>query len=126
MFETYLFKLQLRNCKESWILMCPIVIAVNFSGLLAKTFGCFSSDLRLWNRWWESYPLKLWKKQGILNVLLYMRLQCWCAAPLNLPVQWQWSLTIIWFLSLRYFFSSAFARLKSSSLVPGLKWYIFE
>ena len=41
-----------------------------------------------------SYPCKLWKIIGSFLGILNFKLHLLCAAPLNLPVTWQWSLTL--------------------------------
>ena len=41
-----------------------------------------------------SYPCKLWKIIGSFLGILNFKLHLLCAAPLNLPVTWQWSFTL--------------------------------
>ena len=41
-----------------------------------------------------SYPCELWKMTGSFFESLKFMLHLLCAAPLNLPVTWQWSLTL--------------------------------
>ena len=46
---------------------------------------------------WQSYIEPLWNTIGISFGVLYLKLQMLWAAPLNVPVSWQWSLTL-WYL----------------------------
>ena len=45
------------------------------------------------------YPCKLWKIIGSFLGIPNFKLHLLCAAPLNLPVAWQWSLTLAVFNS---------------------------
>ena len=51
---------------------------------------------------WLSYPLKLWNITGTFLVNWKFMLQSQWAAPLNLPVTWQWSLTFYSLLSISF------------------------
>ena len=48
---------------------------------------------------WPSYPCKLWKIIGNFLGILNFKLHLLCAAPLNLPVTWQWSFSTQWLFS---------------------------
>ena len=43
---------------------------------------------------WPSYPCKLWEIIGTFLGSLKFMLPFLCATPLNLPVTWQWCLTL--------------------------------
>ena len=75
---------------------------------------------------WPSYPYKLWKIiVSFLGSLKFM-LHLLCAAPLILPVTWQWSLTLSMFNScLHIQHMCKLLQISSSSLViinPLLKY----
>ena len=48
---------------------------------------------------WPSYPCKLWKIIGSFLGSYKFMLQLLCAAPLNLQITWQWSVTLSMFNS---------------------------
>ena len=85
-----------KNCSESKNTMLFLTImliylssdlGINWISISLKLFSSLKIKC-------PSYPSKLWKIMGIFQVFLILNYNSLCAAPLNLPVIWQWSLTL--------------------------------
>ena len=75
---------------------------------------------------WLSYPFELWKMIDTFFGIVNFELQFLCAAPLYLPVMWQWSLALCSFISFEHIQQvSVVLYLSSSACVvisSLLKW----
>ena len=97
------------NCKESIkVIFLLTIIVIYFSIALGITSIVTSKLFSSLKIKCPSYPCKLWKIFGSFLWSLKFKLRLLCETPLNLPVIWQWSLTLS-------VFNSSFHR-----------WHMFE
>ena len=85
----------LQNLFESVeVIFLLTIILVYFSIVLEITSIVRSKLFSSLKVMCPSYPSKLWKTIGNYLDIPNFKLRLLCAAPLNLPIIWQWSLTL--------------------------------